>query len=85
LKGSDKMKKLTNFKFENIVFSILVIAYIYNATTNGNSIFNIFGILGNFIGLLIQITLCYGFKLLLEYIRKNPQIIADEIKALFKD
>ena len=48
-------------------------------------IFNIFGILGNFIGLLIQITLCYGFKLLLEYVRKNPQIIADEIKALFKD
>lgn len=80
-----KNKPLTKFKFENVVFMILAIVFIYGATTRINSDFNPFGALSNFYTIMIQLTLSYALKLLLEYIRKNPEQLANDIRSLFQD
>lgn len=78
-------KKLTRFKFENLVFIGLVVMYLYGATTRASVPGNPFGPLSNFYTLMMQIGMSYGFKLLLEYIRKNPEEFANSIRELFQD
>ncbi|MDD2208152.1 MAG: hypothetical protein PHG03_00105 [Bacilli bacterium] len=71
-------KYLTNFKFENVIFGLLAITYIYAASMRA-------GGLNNFITVIIQLVLSFALKLLLEYIRKNPKEFANSILELFQD
>lgn len=80
-----KNKKLTRFKFENVVFLGLVVMYLYSATTRVIEANNPFGSFSNVITLIGQIIMSYGLKMILAYIRKNPQEVSNSIKALFED
>lgn len=80
-----KNKSLTKFKFENVIFIVLVISYLINALTTSTEVNNSFGIYSSLNTLIAQITLSYSFKFLLGYMRKNPQTVATEIASLFKD
>lgn len=80
-----KSKSLTKFKFENVIFIALVITFLYGATTRITSVNNVFGDLSNFYTVIFQLILSYGFKLFLEYIRKNPEEFAQSIRELFQD
>ena len=80
-----KNKPLTKFKFENLVFIALVMLYLYGATTRVIEANNPFGSFSNVITLIGQIIMSYGLKMILAYIRKNPQTVAVEIASLFKE
>ncbi len=78
-----KNKNITKLKYENIIFIILVLGSVFNATlidSNGT-----FGIYSGLITLVVQIALFELVRLGIKYIRKNPQTIADSWSALFKD
>lgn len=74
------MKKL---KYENIIFIILVLGSVFNATLISSN--GVFGVYSATITLLLQIAMWELVRYGLRYIRKNPQTIADEWSALFKD
>ena len=78
-----KNKSLTKFKFENVVFIVLVVCSLINATTIASN--GLFGVFSGLYTLIVQTILWYSFKHLLSYIRKNPQTVANEIASLFKD
>lgn len=80
------MKKICKFKYENVIFIVLVIGFIYGVTTRTlNLEDNVFGCMSNFYTVMIQLIGAYGVKLLLEYIRKNPETLKNEIKQMFQD
>lgn len=78
-----KKSKITKLKYENIIFIILVLMSTFNATLIGSN--GVFGIYSATITLMMQIAMWELVRLGLRYIRKNPQTIADEWSALFKD
>lgn len=78
-----KKGKITKLKYENIIFIILVIGSVFNATLTSND--GTFGIYSGLITLVVQIALFELVRLGIKYIRKNPQTIADSWSALFKD
>ena len=78
-----KNKPLTKFKFENVVFIVLVVCSLVNATTITNN--GLFGVFSGLYTLIVQTILWYGLKMILANIRKNPQTVATEIASLFKD
>ena len=74
---------MTKLKYENIIFAILVLGSMYNATLISND--GVFGVHSAFFTLLVQIT-CWEFaRLGLRYIRKNPKAIKKSWQDLFKD
>jgi hypothetical protein len=76
-------KKITKFKYENVIFIILVLMSTFNATLIASD--GLFGVYSAIITLLVQIAMWELLRYGLRYIRKNPQIIADSWSALFKD
>ena len=78
-----KKVKITKLKYENIIFMVLVLMSVFNATLIGSN--GVFGVYSATITLLLQIAMWELVRLGLRYIRKNPQAIADEWSALFKD
>lgn len=78
-----KNKSLTKFKYENVIFIILVLGSMFNAiliSSNG-----VFGVYSAIITLLVQIGMWELVRYGIRYIRKNPRIIADSWSDLFKD
>ncbi len=74
------MKKgICKFKYENIIYVILILAFLYGACTR-----EIQGI-SNFLTLLIQLISAYMVKLLFRYIRKNPEQLTNDLKSLFRE
>lgn len=78
-----KKSKITKLKYENIIFIILVIGSVFNATLIASN--GVFGIYSAIATLMMQIALWELVRYGIRYIRKNPQTIADEWSALFKD
>ena len=78
-----KKGKITKLKYENIIFIILVLGATFNAALISSN--GVFGIFSGLITLVVQIALFELVRLGIKYIRKNPQTIADEWSALFKD
>lgn len=78
-----KKGKITKLKYENIIFIILVIGSVFNATLIASN--GVFGIYSAIITLMMQIALFEFVRYGIRYIRKNPQTIADSWLALFKD
>jgi hypothetical protein len=76
-------KKITKFKYENVIFIVLVLMSTFNATLISSN--GVFGIYSAIITLIVQIAMWELLRYGLRYIRKNPQIIADSWSALFKD
>jgi hypothetical protein len=76
-------KKITKFKYENVIFIVLVLMSTFNATLIASD--GLFGVYSAIITLLVQIAMWELLRYGLRYIRKNPQIIADSWSALFKD
>lgn len=71
---------MRKIKIENIVFIALIIAYIYNAINKKmDTNINLLLTLG------VQFTLSYLVRLAIQYIRKNPKVIINEIKEILKD
>lgn len=78
-----KNKSLTKFKYENVIFIILVLMSMFNATLIASD--GVFGVYSAIITLLVQIAMWELVRYGLRYIRKNPQTVATEIASLFKD
>lgn len=78
-----KNNKITKFKYENIIFIVLVLGSIFNATLIASD--GVFGVYSAIITLLVQIAMWDLVRLGIRYIRKNPGIIADSWSDLFKD
>lgn len=76
-------KKITKFKYENVIFIVLVLMSTFNATLISSN--EVFGVYSAIITLLVQIGMWELVRYGIRYIRKNPQIIADSWSALFKD
>ncbi len=80
-----KNKPLTKFKIENATFVVLVGIALFNATLYEAEATNPFGIYAGMVNLIFDVTLAYGVKYLLFYIRKNPRTIYQSIVDMFKD
>jgi len=78
-----KKGKVTKLKYENIIFIILVLMSTFNATLISSN--GVFGAYSAIITLIVQIAMWELVRYGIRYIRKNPQTIADEWSALFKD
>ena len=78
-----KKGKITKLKYENIIFMALVLMSVFNATLIASN--GVFGIYSAIITLMVQIAMWELVRYGIRYIRKNPQTIADEWSALFKD
>ena len=78
-----KKGKITKLKYENIIFIILVIGSVFNATLTSND--GTFGIYSGLITLTVQITIFELVRLGLRHIRKNPRTIYQSIVDMFKD
>ena len=78
-----KKGKITKLKYENIIFMVLVLMSVFNATLIGSN--GVFGVYSATITLLLQTAMWELLRYGIRYIRKNPQTIADEWSALFKD
>ena len=78
-----KKGKITKLKYENIIFIILVIGSVFNATLIASN--GVFGVYSAIITLMVQIAMWELVRYGIRYIRKNPQTIADSWSALFKD
>lgn len=72
-------KSICKFKYENIIYMTLVIAFIYGACIR-----EVQGI-SNFLTLLIQLISAYMTKQLFRYIRKNPEQLTNDLKSLFRE
>lgn len=78
-----KKSKITKLKYENIIFIILVLGSVFNATLIASN--GVFGIYSAIVTLMVQIAMWELVRYGLRYIRKNPGIIADSWSDLFKD
>lgn len=76
-------KKITKFKYENVIYRILVLLSTYNATLIASD--GVFGVSSNFVTLIVQICFWLLLKYGLRYIRKNPGIIKSSWTDLFMD
>lgn len=70
-------------KYENIIFLILAIGSIYNATLISQN--GLLGVHSGFITCMYQLIIFNFIRLGFRYIRKNPQTVIKEIIELFKD
>lgn len=76
-------KKITKFKYENVIFIVLVLMSTFNATLIASD--GLFGVYSAIITLLVQIGMWELVRYGIRYIRKNPQEVSKSIKALFED
>lgn len=72
-------KSICKFKYENIIYIILILAFLYGACTREIQS------ISNFLTLLIQLISAYMVKLLFRYIRKNPEQLTNDLKSLFRE
>lgn len=78
-----KKSKITKLKYENIIFMVLVLMSVFNATLISSN--GVFGVYSATITLVVQIAMWELVRLGIRHIRKNPQTVATEIASLFKD
>lgn len=69
----------TKFKYENIIFILLVIAYVVGSFYRDSSLIT------NLATLASQLMMCVGIRTMLKYVRKNSIEIKKSISEMLTD